>query len=425
MAQSKKTGKTLPTLRTAAEKRLKAKKSSPAILSAFEAEHELNVHKIELEMQNEELLLTQSKLLRSIEDYTELFEYAPVGYFILNERGIVIRSNRMGVKMLGAQSHSLTGKPFMRFLNGQSQQDNFYRFHQHLLEGRTEKHQGEFELKKTNGLLLPVLIESSLMMGSSSRSGFVFTAVSDITIQKENQHVLELSLIKEKELNDLKSRFITIASHEFRTPLATILSSAELLERFIDLTDADRSKAHVKKIKSAVNRLREIMIDFLSASEIDANGIANDPKKTDIQAFIAKTLAELKSFNGIHNTSHKHTGRVRFARVDKRLLKTCLSNVIINAYKYSPRGGQIAIHSGQLKNGNMFISVTDHGIGIPLKDQANIFKSFFRAYNTMNIEGTGLGLNITRKLLSAIGGKIYFTSEEQKGSTFTIEFPRK
>lgn len=220
----------------------------------------------------------------------------------------------------------------------------------------------------------------------------------------------------------MKSQFVSIASHEFRTPLATILTSAELIEKYNKPEDLEKKEKHFRKIKTSVSRIKEILIDFLSVDEVEKGKITNNPETFNLVDFIKYTVEETKQFNGIHTQKYEHFGNHQNAILDKKLLKTCLTNLIINAYKYSPTGGAIEIKSKQSSFGNIEINIIDHGIGIPLEDQAYIFSRFFRAKNAEYTQGTGLGLNITKELIKIMGGSISFTSDTDKGTTFSLKF---
>jgi signal transduction histidine kinase len=167
--------------------------------------------------------------------------------------------------------------------------------------------------------------------------------------------------------------------------------------------------------------MKEILIDFLSASEIEKGMIKNNPELFNLVEFTESVIEETKSYNGIHTIKYVQEGENKDVYLDKKILKTCLSNLIINAYKYSPKGGEVEVTTELKKDGNVLFKVKDIGIGIPKNDELHIFDNFFRAKNAENIQGTGIGLNITRRLVTIMGGNISFTSTENKGSTFLIK----
>jgi PAS domain S-box-containing protein len=390
-------------------------------LVTSEPKHELDVHKMELEMQYDELLSAQSKLLKSNEEYTELFNHAPVSYFILDKDGVVINVNNSAIELLGKSKKQLVGKHLALFINSKSHQDAFYLHKNYVIDGG-KKHRLECDIKKSDGIVFYGLIESALIKDENENFKYLITTVTDVTSREIKRQLLENALNKERELNELKSQFITIASHEFRTPLATILMSTELIEKYDLPVHEEKKKNHFKKIKNSVSRMKEILIDFLSASEIEKGMIKNNPEVFNLSKYTEAVIEETKSFNGIHTIKYTHIGESQNVYLDKKILKTCLSNLIINAYKYSPKGGEIEVITELKKDGSLSFKVKDNGIGIPKKDELHIFENFFRAKNAENIQGTGIGLNITRRLVTIMGGDITFISTENKGSTFTIKF---
>ncbi len=424
MGKSKSTKSNFLELRSRAEKKLKSEKNKSKKAAALGMEHELNVYKIELEMQNEELLSANSKLLFSVNEYAELFDYAPVSYFILNKEGVITTVNYKGAIQFGVDKNKLIGRPLSVFISKKASQDNYYRYRNLIIENG-KSHPMECEFKRPDGSLFFALMETTLVKDEKNNFKHFLTIISDITEQKDLEYKLEHSLVKEKELNEMKSKFVTIASHEFRTPLSAILTSAELIEKYKGGEKNEKTEKHFRRIKTSVSRLREILMDFLSADEIESKKAQNKPETFNLVMFVEDLIEEIKIFNGIHAVNYNYNRQTQNVHLDKKLLKTCLTNLIINAYKYSPNGGAIEIITEQKKPHIVSIMIKDHGIGIPEKDQHQIFNSFFRAANAENIQGTGLGLNITKKLVTIMGGNISFISKENEGTTFFLKFPKE
>jgi PAS domain S-box-containing protein len=406
-----------------AEEKSATNKGKKKEFSDSTLKYELDVYKEELKMQNVELLDTQAKLLKSISEFTELFEQAPIGYFILDKDGLILNVNETGRKQLKGNKKQLLNKHFSIFINSKSCQDRFYQ-HKNLVIETRKKKQFEAKLKLIDGTNIFSLIETSFVKDEKNHFKFLFCTVSDISKQKEQERILELALVKEKKLNEMKSQFITIASHEFRTPLATILTSAELMEKYTSLDQDENRVKHYKKIRTAVSRLGEILIDFLSANDIEKGKIKNHPELFNLVEFTNKIIDDTKSFNGTHLIKYNHIGNYENVFLDMKLLKTCITNLLINAYKYSPDGGLIDITTKHTVPDGVIITVSDYGIGIPKKDQGNIFETFFRAKNAENFQGTGMGLSITQQFVKIMKGQISFTSQENKGTTFTIKLPQ-
>ncbi|MBP7642830.1 MAG: PAS domain-containing sensor histidine kinase, partial [Saprospiraceae bacterium] len=233
---------------------------------------------------------------------------------------------------------------------------------------------------------------------------------------------LKIALEKEKEFGDLKSRFVSMASHEFRTPLATILSSASLIQRYEQSDQQTSRLKHVERIKSAVNNLTGILNDFLSLSKLEEGKLTANFSLINVPEIVQSAIDDLK---GILKPDQKFivsvTGKPILILSDPQLLKNILFNLFSNAIKYSDDAIMVRIAF----NDRMLIEVQDFGIGIPENDQKHLFDRFFRASNVSNIQGTGLGLHIIKQYLSLIEGEISIVSEYHKGTTFTISIPIK
>jgi PAS domain S-box-containing protein len=232
-----------------------------------------------------------------------------------------------------------------------------------------------------------------------------------------------LALEKEKELNNLKSTFISTASHEFRTPLATIMSSVSLAGKYADTMDKEKMMKHIERVKTSVNHLTDILNDFLSLDKLEEGIVTANPEKMYLNEFVMQNIEELKGiakpdqklvYIGLPNNESVFT--------DKRILKNILINLISNAIKYSNDNTKIEINAS-LDYNFLKIEIKDQGIGIPVKDQIHIFERFYRANNSGNVQGTGLGLNIVKKYIEILNGEINFESIPEKGTKFTIKLP--
>lgn len=232
------------------------------------------------------------------------------------------------------------------------------------------------------------------------------------------------ALDAEKELNELKSRFISMASHEFRTPLTTISSSANLIERYGETEQQPKRQKHVDRIRSSVRNLTNILNDFLSLEKLESGKINLNVEWFDPNPILAE-LEEDFSMNLKEGQNLKVCRDQTLPKIysDPHLLKNILINLLSNAIKYSPEGETIEVRAWVKKDKALEIAVIDQGMGIPKNEQKNLFKRFFRANNVANLQGTGLGLNIVRRYVALLSGHITFVSREGKGSTFTVTFP--
>ncbi|PIQ21682.1 MAG: hybrid sensor histidine kinase/response regulator [Cytophagales bacterium CG18_big_fil_WC_8_21_14_2_50_42_9] len=240
----------------------------------------------------------------------------------------------------------------------------------------------------------------------------------------EAQQEIRKALQKEKELHELKSRFVTIASHEFRTPLSTVLSSASLIGKYKLTEEDDKRQKHVNRIKSAVSNLTAILNDFLSLSRIEEGKIYNVPTTFELVPFTTEIVEEMQGYLKVgQQVYYQHQGQVDPITLDKQLLKNIILNLLSNASKYSGEGKKILL-STEISPDYVQVAVKDEGIGIPEADQAHLFTPFFRAQNATNYEGTGLGLNIVKRYVDIMSGTLHYESVINQGTTFTVQFPR-
>jgi PAS domain S-box-containing protein len=240
---------------------------------------------------------------------------------------------------------------------------------------------------------------------------------------KKNEEELRQALEREKELSELKSRFVSMASHEFRTPLTTIASSSELIKLYTEGTQQPKREKHLRRIQSAVTNLTGILGDFLSLSKLEEGKISNVPAPVslpelleesvdDVHVLLKKEQSVVRDFEGMEQE----------VMIDRKILKNIMLNLLSNAIKYSDAGSTVWL-TARLEQGTLKVKVRDEGIGIPESDQKHLFSRFFRADNAVNIQGTGLGLNIVHRYLELLGGSIRFESVEGKGTTFFFEVP--
>lgn len=251
----------------------------------------------------------------------------------------------------------------------------------------------------------------------------ILCVIRDFTDRKNLEEGLVKALEKERELGELKSRFVTMASHEFRTPLTMILSSTFLLENTkMENYEVERL-VHTNRIKRAVNNLTLILNEFLSLEKLEQNKVEVVTSDVNIPEFIQDTLFEMEILKREKQIiAYHHSGDQWIARIDHRLLWSIVTNLISNALKYSKSADTIEIGS-EIMRTSMVLTVRDPGIGIPDDEQQFIFGRFFRARNAINIEGTGLGLHIIQKYIHLLNGTITFVSHLDLGTTFTVSLP--
>ncbi len=298
----------------------------------------------------------------------------------------------------------------------------------------TERKRAEIALKQSEEKLIVYAAELEKRVGDRTKQ--LAEAIKsletanielqeEISIREKAELEAKKAFEKEKELNELKSRFVSLASHEFRTPLSTIMSSVSLIAKYNTPENADKKTKHINRIKNNVNSLIGLLNDFLNMEMMEDDRLKTNCKWFDMDEFMHELHDEMqaitKSKQKIKLANEEPVGKVY---LDIQMLKNISFNLISNAIKYSAIDGLIEVAYN--KNGvNVEIIVKDYGIGIPGSEQSHLFKRFFRAKNAAGIQGTGLGLYIVRKYVEQMKGSVKFTSEYQIGSTFQIQLPLK
>lgn len=397
-----------------------------------------------------------------------LFEHATEGIILTNSKGEITLINPAAERMFLYEAKQVIGQPVEMLIP--------QRFHPHHASERSEFYQQpqnrvmglgiDLYGRRSDGSEIPV--EISLSFYKKEEELFVTAFIVDITHRKnieqnmlqqqvelekmtndmrklntqlevkveertmilkeallkleQSQKELHDALEKEKHLSEIKSRFVSIASHEFRTPLSTVLSSASLLSKYTRTEEQGKRDRHVEKIKDAVRNLNDILDDFLSLGKLEENKVETNPVVFNIEEFMDEMLEEMKP--------QEKTGQQIFFSCegnpdicsDKRLLKNIIVNLLANAIKFSNENTVIDIRSKTLPT-HVEISISDEGIGISEEDQEQLFSSFFRGKNAVNIQGTGLGLHIIKRYADLLKGNIKIKSTLGKGTTAVVTIP--
>jgi signal transduction histidine kinase len=254
------------------------------------------------------------------------------------------------------------------------------------------------------------------------RTNSLQKSVTELQVAKE---IVSKSLEKEKELNQLKSRFVSMASHEFRTPLSSIQLSASLIEKYQLQDDGTNISKHVIKIKNSVGNLTTILDDFLSLERLEAGKIETTFTEFDIVKLSEEITEEMQMMaKKDQHIIYQHTGLHSKVLLDQNLLRNCIINLISNAIKYSGENTFIEFNT-ELSDKECIVTVSDNGIGIPETDHKHLFEPFFRANNIGNIPGTGLGLNIIMRYVNLMGGNVNFISLPNQKTIFSLKFRQK
>lgn len=389
-----------------------------------------------------------------MERLNALFEHATEGIIIANRAGKIIKANPSSETLFGYEKGGLINKQIENLVP-----DRFMSKHHHH---RDSYHQNphpramgkgyDLYAKRKDGSEFPA--EISLSHYSKDNEEFVIAFIIDVTERKKGEEAikrinaeleekvdertrvlketmmeleasreeLKEALEKEKELNDMKSRFVTMASHEFRTPLSTILSSVSLISKYKLDDEHDKRQKHVERIKSAVTNMTLILNDFLSAGKLEEGKVTNNPIETNIVTIVKEIASELSNLlKANQKIQYNHVGD-ECVWIDKQFFRNIIINLLSNAIKFSPENSNIIINT-KVFDEKFEIAVKDSGIGIPEEEKKNLFERFFRAKNASNIQGTGLGLNIVSKYIEELKGTIRFESELNVGTTFYITLP--
>ena len=233
---------------------------------------------------------------------------------------------------------------------------------------------------------------------------------------------LQASLTREKELSEMKSRFVSMASHEFRTPLSTVLSSVNLIEHYLERGEYDKEGKHIERIKSSVKNLIGILNNFLSLEKIESGKTEIEPELFDLDQLLQETIEEVSGMLKAGQAINYSYQGGSDAFLDKKVLHNIVLNLLSNAIKYSQQDIDLLVDAGPVA---FTIQVADRGIGISDEEQKKLFSQFFRARNAANIQGTGLGLNIVKQYVDLLGGSISFISRQNEGTTFTVSLPNR
>jgi PAS domain S-box-containing protein len=400
-----------------------------------------------------------------ISHLTSLFENATEGIILTNGSGDIVLVNPAAERMFGYNSGEIIGKPIEILIP-----DRVKPNHHELREGfyenpsnRVMGHGRDLYGRKKDGANLPV--EVSLSHYKRNSELFVIAFIVDITRRKEiennmlqqqkelerisneirklnaeleakveertmilrealqrleqSQAELSEALDKERQLNEIKSRFVSMASHEFRTPLSTVLSSASLLGKYTTTEEQDKRARHIDKIKTSVKHLNDILEDFLSLGKLDEGKVESQATGFDLQELLKGTIDEIKGLlKNDQRINLEYNGPVMICS-DKKLLKNVIINLVTNAIKFSDEGKEINI-SAEADGDKAVIRVQDQGIGIPEDDLEHLFTSFFRGANAINIQGTGLGLHIVKRYMDLVGGEVAINSRLGEGTAITI-----
>ena len=406
-------------------------------------------------------------LFREIKKFEALFQYATLPIFLLNKQGDIILANKHAIDLFeysAAEFVSLRLEDMIPSGSHEGLLSNRAGYHSHPESHHMGRGMQLLALKKS-GAEFPVEISLGHYMIDQEQRVIVF--IIDVTqrieienmlrkqtaemerakmeieqLNEELEQKVELrtreltdtlykleqsrdelteALSKERELSDLKSRFVSMASHEFRTPLSTILSSVSLIGKYTDFADQDKRDKHILRIRSAVSNLTDILNEFLSLGRIEEGKIQLHYSKFNLKEQLQLIVNDLLPLTKVgQRIQYDHEGTT-IINLDLSLIRNIITNLVSNAIKFSPERSTISVQS-IVNEKSIIIKVKDEGMGIPDEDKKHLFERFFRGKNVVNIQGTGLGLHIVSRYVELMSGTISFQSELDHGTLFIIKF---
>ncbi len=406
-------------------------------------------------------------LFREVKKFEALFHYATLPILLVNKEGKIILANNKSLKLFGYTELQITAL-FVEQLIPQKFRDNHSRHRADYEKNPLTRPMGvgmELYALKKSGEEFPV--EVSLGHYQIEQEQFVICFIIDITQRKKIEDTMKsqtsemerakkeieelnaelenkvelrtqeltealtnleksrddltIALSKERELSDLKSRFVSMASHEFRTPLSTILSSVSLIAKYTASVDQGKRDKHIQRIHSAVSNLTDILNEFLSLGKIEEGKIQVHFSIFNLKEQLNLIISEISPI--LKEGQHMYYGHAGDTQInlDLSLLRNIMINLISNASKFSTENASIYVNS-HVEGDKVFIDIRDEGLGIADEDKKHLFERFFRGKNVINIQGTGLGLHIVSKYVELMNGTIEVDSELEKGTKFNLKF---
>ena len=401
---------------------------------------------------------TERDLDHSVRRYEAIFSYAAIGIVVCNQQGQVMSANHLATELFGYEAGGLIDLTVEDLVPM-----NVSHYHKKLRESFNQNPQvremgrnRDLHARRKDGSVFPV--EISLSHFRLEDELYVVAYIIDITVKKaaerqlithrddiqrlnaepeqkvadrtnalmntldQSKDELTKALAAEQRLGELKSRFVSMASHEFRTPLTVLQTSATLIEKYIGLNQPDKCDKHLSRIRSSVNHLNDILEEFLSVGKLEEGKVDTHPAEVDVAEVVAETITDIQ---GVLKPGQRVTVDVVALGpvwLDPSLLRKILVNLLSNALKYSGPGSVVTVCGTCVAN-KLTLIITDQGVGISQADQAHLFERFFRATNSINVPGTGLGLHIVGRYVELMGGQVKLRSELNEGTTVTLTLP--
>ena len=404
----------------------------------------------------------ENELAQSVSRFEAVFANATIGILVCNRTGAIVSANRMAHQQFGYPDTALVGLAIESLVpnaSGRGHQQQRELFNAHPSVRAMGAHNGELEGLRKDGSVFPV--EVSLSYFHLDEELYVVSYILDITFKKtahqaliaERQRVERLNaeleqkvadrthallttlaqleqrkdelaraLAAERELGELKSRFVSMASHEFRTPLTAVLTSASLIKQYSTTGHQDKRLRHIERIWQSVTHLNDILEEFLSVGRIEEGKVEARPARLSLPELLDDTVTDVQGLLKHGQTIAQEVSCPQDVWLDPSLLRKILVNLLSNAIKYSGENAVVRVRA-TCAQGQLTLSVQDQGVGISPEDQEHLFERFFRARNVTNVPGTGLGLYIIGKYLELMNGTIALQSTLDVGTTVTLTIP--
>ncbi|WP_225895688.1 PAS domain S-box protein [Dendronalium phyllosphericum] len=363
----------------------------------------------------------EQALRQSEERFRSLIENALDIVKILDVDGSICYESPSVEKVLGYPAAELIGKNFLNYIHPEDFANTYSSF-THAIKSSEVTAPIEFRCRHKDGSWRIVEAISQKFLDNTADTRIMVNC-RDITERKRLDEI-RIALERERELSALKTRFFSMASHEFRTPLSTALAAAQLLENCQDEWDnSSKRLRNLQRIQLSVKNMVQMLDDILTINRAETGKLEFNPKMLDLEAFCGAFVEEIQLSTGeTHTLSFICQGKAVLTSLDERLLRSLLSNLLLNAIKYSPLGGNVRL-ALEFKSDTVILQVQDWGIGIPLEDRKQLFEPFHRGKNVRSIPGTGLGLVVVKKCVDLHQGSISIFSEVEIGTTCTVTLP--
>lgn len=407
------------------------------------------------------LYQAERELQQSLLRYEAVFTNATIGIIVANQAGQIVSANQLARQLFDYPDDELVGLSIDRLVP-----TNVSQYHERLRQSfndnpqvRAMGHNRDLHARRKDGSVFPV--EISLSYFRKDEQLYAVAYIIDSTFKKEAEQQLlahrdrierlnaeleqkvidrthalmttleqleeskdELAkaLSAERQLGELKSRFVSMASHEFRTPLTTVLTSASLIEKYPGIDQQDKRQKHIQRIRASVDHLNDILEEFLSVGRLEEGKIETRPVRVDLARLVDDVIGDMQSMRKPDQRIQTELNGQDAVWLDSSLLRNVIVNLLSNAIKYSGAGSLIRV-LGHWQQGELTLSIADQGVGISPADQEHLFERFFRAKNAGNVPGTGLGLHIVGRYVELMGGRVHLHSELNQGTTVSLTLP--